>query len=64
MLRSLMTAGESEGRYCPMGVACSSAVPLCAGPECMAWRWFDGAEVVEDERRGYCGMAGVPEVGM
>ena len=26
----------------------------CLGPKCVGWKWLDGAEVAEDERRGYC----------
>lgn len=60
----LVTEKEAESRICPMEMVDAEGDSTCWGQECMAWRWFDGAEVAEDKRRGYCGMAGVPGVGM
>ena len=32
----------------------------CETLRCMAWRWYDKPDC-EDERRGYCGLAGKPQ---
>jgi hypothetical protein len=32
----------------------------CCASLCMAWRWLDSGSVLASERRGYCGVAGVP----
>jgi hypothetical protein len=40
----------------------SNYLKQCNFDECLAWRWYD---LVPDEngcRRGYCGLAGKPEV--
>ena len=58
----LVTAKTAERMVCPMGMEDGEGDSTCYGPNCMGWRWFDGAEVAEDKRRGYCGMAGKPEV--
>lgn len=36
----------------------------CWGTECMGWRWFDPVceRISPDDRRGYCGPVGKPEV--
>jgi len=31
---------------------------LCFGPACSQWRWYDTEVIVDNERRGYCGLAG------
>jgi hypothetical protein len=39
-------------------------VPFCVGSGCMAWRWAEEepSPLTGDIRRGYCGLAGEPEV--
>lgn len=33
----------------------------CIGSACMAWRWIDDPEAMEDEPyEGFCGLAGKP----
>ncbi len=34
----------------------------CVATDCLAWRWFDPSSKNMDERRGYCGLAGKPEI--
>ncbi len=33
----------------------------CRGGDCAAWRWAEPQWGPRDQRRGYCGLAGVPE---
>ena len=60
----LVTVQEAKSRICPMGMEDGEGQSTCYGPECMGWRWLDPTTVWEDRRRGYCGVGGMPEVGM
>lgn len=69
--RAVYTAGESDVSQRGMelmvthnrvgghddGIDAVLPYAACVGSDCMAWRWFD-PKVVDDERRGYCGLAG------
>lgn len=60
---------EAEEAFCPLRLTPDGNMKPCAGHTCAAWRWArDTAprDVYNDfwdksgERRGYCGLAGVP----
>lgn len=37
----------------------------CVSVDCMMWRWFDPETAdLSDDRRGYCGLGGVPIHGL
>jgi len=65
----LLTIDEAFKAYCPYHVDPVDLV--CFGTDCPCWRWFDppyridktGAQIPGNpNRRGYCGLAGKPEV--
>ena len=49
---------------CPMKLnkEGSDYLKQCNFDECLAWRWHDEFPNEEGNRRGYCGLAGKPEV--
>jgi len=69
----LLTVQEAHRRLCQETF--NSARLKCAGPECMAWRWAENIPQVcvkcgtedtawqddPEQRRGYCGLAGLPK---
>lgn len=68
MLKTLEQANETQ---CPQtmqpvgdkGMQVYSSPEVCSGCECMAWRWACGdTDKPTDERLGYCGLVGKPEV--
>jgi hypothetical protein len=62
-----MTEDEAKTKWCPMARCWGQSGPvnrdggkprigaMCLGSGCMMWRWLD-----EDDRIGYCGLAGQP----
>ena len=53
---------EAQCKACPMLVANrgeSACKTRCEGKSCMAWRWT-GLTNLDNERTGYCGLAGDP----
>ena len=32
----------------------------CHGSECMVWRWIESPPAHVEQRKGYCGLAGLP----
>ena len=62
----LVTENKEHVWYC-----CHDIYNFCRHSNCMAWRWYDPAMKVVPEdaglipwpdRRGFCGLAGKPEV--
>ena len=45
---------------CPQTIGKEKELP-CRGGDCAAWRWAIPKWGPRDQRRGYCGLAGVPE---
>ena len=60
----LVTVKGAKSKICPMGMVDGEGESTCYGPECMAWRWFDETDAAKDKHLGYCGVGGVPGVGM
>ena len=56
----MYTEDEALKKFCPaaMGSAATEG-SLCQGSGCMAWRW-DGLLNKDQEKTGYCGLAGDP----
>lgn len=63
-LSPLVTVDEAKGRWC------ARVDKNCAASQCMKWRWAELAEISTldgvarpvNERKGYCGEAGFPEI--
>ena len=70
----ILTEQEAGIKWCPQGSrsTVTSGVrhhpSMCLGSGCMAWRWADpsgaryGDQGDEQGRRGYCGLAGYPNI--
>jgi hypothetical protein len=54
--KAYFTDWEAKSHYCP------HLLRGCEGSSCPDWRWIDGPEIGIIERRGFCGLAGKPEV--
>ncbi len=46
---------EAKFKYCPHLMTSDDKMKFCQGTMCMMWRSYDGD-------KGYCGLAGKPEV--
>lgn len=67
----LVTEIEARMTFCPNRIEGHPLDRKCVGSMCMAWRWLDKFETKQVDghtftlplppRRGYCGLAGVPE---
>ena len=58
-----MTEDEAKTKTCCESMGDPSGPSKCTGSACMAWRWQmtvnkDGS--IEDEKEGFCGLAGEP----
>lgn len=60
---------EAEEALCPLRLTPDGDMKTCAGHMCAAWRWARDTAPRDiynkfwdktEERRGYCGLAGVP----
>lgn len=70
----LLNAKEANEKWCH--ITLSTKVEKCLASACMAWRWAEytphvcekcGTEDTEwtdqpEQRRGYCGLAGIPKL--
>ena len=60
----LITVFDRGGLLCPMKLRNLHKLTEehgCEAAGCMAWRWHDKpGRRAEEERRGYCGLAGRP----
>ena len=62
-----MTEEEAKDRWCPQRMA-NGQMMVCAGSECMAWRWAEEPDIrgangdyhVHSAGNGFCGLAGKP----
>jgi hypothetical protein len=68
------TVNEAQEKWCPFARVPSSGGSVsnracdgdtdgkafCLSYACMSWRWI-GPPVSSDARRGFCGLAGVPD---
>ncbi len=60
----ILTEKEAQTKFCHVtmaGTVEGAARELCDASKCMAWRWHDDGSD-EQPRRGYCGLAGKPEI--
>lgn len=60
----LLNEEEAKTKFCYRSNGYSSDDEQgenCCASNCMAWRWHDGSGVIDSERRGYCGIAGIPQ---
>lgn len=63
-----ITPEEAEDLYCPISMGAIEGKDLCAGPQCMAWRWrlmryaeekdpeTDSWPAIYSTTHGHCGM--------
>lgn len=55
----ILTENQASTKWCPFSTP--GYASDCKASGCAAWRWYDGGSD-EQPRRGYCGLAGKPEV--